>query len=348
MNHRKHRGTQRREQGTEKKEQEFALCIPYLSPFIAVFCVLCILCASKSLIAQTKPAPKPPVFTFAWKEEFTDLPRRIGIGDVTGDGIIRLVTLNENPDNPKASVLVVRRWDGKTFIKEFEAASQSAPDKLQVGKFAGAKKPAVILTADALWTWDGKTFARRAAAKPLNLFGTTRAKNGEERVLIAASPTDIKAYKILLDGAGDFLTDPAESTRSKLVSWGDMHATPEFLGDMNFPAALALGGLVGVWDTRQNGKPLLYYARVDQDFDAQAVGGKPKYILKKQTYYLALNDPEAVSAPTLWQSPALPAPLLDAQIADAKPGNEAGFLMLIGEPGQKRRRLLAFAALKLD
>ena len=132
------------------------------------------------------------------------MPRRIGIGDVTGDGTVRLVTLNEKPDNPKSSVLVVRKWDGKAFSKEFEAETQAAPDKLEVGKFAGEKKPAVILTADACWTWNGRTFARRLAPKPMNLFGVTRARNGEERVLIAASPTEIKAYKVLLDGAGDF------------------------------------------------------------------------------------------------------------------------------------------------
>ena len=309
--------------------------------------ILCVLCGSNSAMAQTKlaPAAKPPVFTFQWKEEFTDLPRRIGVGDVTGDGTVRLVTLNEKPDNPKSSILVVRKWDGKAFVKEFEAETQSPPDKLQVGKFAGDKKPALILTADSCWAWNGKTFARRTASKPMNLFGTTRARNGEERVLIAASPTDIKAYKILLDGAGDFLYDPLESTKSKTALWGDMHATPEFLSDMNLPPILANGGLVGVWDARHNNKMLLYYARVDQDFDVQGSGNKPKYTLKKRTYYLALNDPEAQSAPTLWMSPALPAPLLDAQIFDAKPGGAAGFLMLIGEPGQNKHRLLAFAAL---
>ena len=313
--------------------------------FLSVF--LCVLCGKKSE-AQVKiaDAVKPPVFTFQWKEEFTDLPRRMGIGDVTGDGTVRLVTLNEKPDNPKASVLVIRKWDGKAFATEFTAETQSAPDKLEVGKFAGASKPAVILTADALWAWNGKTFTRRASAKNLNLFGVTRAKNGDERVLIAASPTDIKAYKILLDGAGDFLYDPIASPNSKAVSWGDMHATSDFLGEMNFPALLADGGLVGVWDARHNNKTLLYYSRVISDFDLKAEKNRPKFTLKKQMYYLAVNDPNAGLASTLWLSPVLPAPLLDVQTADAKPGNAPGFLMLMGEPGRNKRRLLAFAALQ--
>ena len=205
----------------------------------SIFCFLsCLFVSFRGLnsFAQTKPAAKPPVFTFQWKEEFTDLPRRIGVGDVTGDGTVRLVTLNEKPDNPKSSTLVIRKWDGKAFVKEFEAETQSPPDKLQVGKFAGDKKPAVILTADSCWAWNGKTFARRTASKLMNLFGTTRARNGEERVLIASSPTDIKAYKILLDGGGDFLYDPIESTKSKTALWGDMHAAPEFLTRYEFSA----------------------------------------------------------------------------------------------------------------
>ena len=180
----------------------------------------------------------------------------------------------------------------------------------------------------------------------MNLFGVTRAKNGDERVLIASSATDIKAYRVLLEGAGDFLYDPIDSPNSKAVSWGDMHAAPDFLGEMNFPYSLSSGGIVGVWDARRNNKSLLYYARVDGDFDLKAEKNKPKFTLKKQTYYLALNDPDAGLALPLWLSPALPAPLLDVQIADAKPGNAPGFLMLMGTPGQNKRRLLAFAALK--
>ena len=332
-------------------ERTVGACKIYFRSFYSFLVLLsvflCVLCGSKSE-SQTKPANavRPPVFTFQWKEEFTDLPRRIGVGDVTGDGTVRLVMLNEKPDNPKNSVLVIRKWNGRTFVTEFTAETQSAPDKLEVGKFAGAKKPAVILTADSCWAWNGKTFARRPAAKLMNLFGVTRAKNGEERVLIAASPTDIKAYKVLLDGAGDFLYDPIESPNSKAVSWGDMHATADFLGEMNFPALLADGGLVGVWDARRNNKTLLYYSRVEGDFDLKSEKNKPKFTLKKQTYYLALNDPNAGLGSTLWLSPALPAPLLDVQIADAKPGNAAGFLMLMGEPGHNKRRLLAFAALQ--
>ncbi len=276
------------------------------------------------------------------------MPRRIGTGDVTGDGTVRLVTLNEKPDSPKIGVLMVRKWDGKTFVKEFEADTQSAPDKLAVGRFAGEKKPAVILTADALWTWNGKTFARRPAAKSMNLFGVTRLKNGEERVLIAAGPTNIKAYKILLDGAGDFLYDPIESPNSKAVLWGDMHAAPEFLGEMNFPYLLASGGLVGVWDARRNGKTWLYYARLDTDFDLTSEKNKPKVTLKKKTYHLTLNDPDAALSLMLWTSPALPAPLLDVLVSDAKPGGTAGFLMLLGDPGQNKRRLIAFAALSAN
>ena len=309
--------------------------------------LLCALHGAK-LGAQTKTAPSaiPLVFKFVWKEEFTDRPRRIAVGDVTGDGATRLVTLNEKPDDKNASVLMVRKWDGKTFVKEFEAQTQSPPDKLQVGKFAGATKPAVILTADALWTWNGKTFARKLAAKPINLFGATRLRTGEERVLIAASPKNIKAYRVSPDGAGDFLTDPIESPNSKAVTWGDMHAATAFLNEMDFPDTLSGGGLVGLWDARRNGKLLMYYAKVDRDIDVKSGGTKPEFVVKKQTYFLAASDTDTGHPSDLWISPALPAPLLDAQVSDAKPGNAAGFLLLLGEPGQDKHRLIAFVALE--
>ena len=49
-------------------------------------------------INAPKAAPAM-AFKFLWKEEFTDLPRRIGVGDVTGDGTPRLVMLHEKLDN---------------------------------------------------------------------------------------------------------------------------------------------------------------------------------------------------------------------------------------------------------
>ena len=125
-----------------------------------------------------------------------------------------------------------------------------------------------------------------------------------------------------------------------------MRASPEFLGEMNFPYLLASGGLVGVWDARHDNKSLLYYAKVEGDYDLKPDKNKPKFTLKKQTYSLVLNDPDAGLSLPLWISPPLPAPLLDVLVSDAKPGGAAGFLMLIGKPGQNKHRLLAFAALQ--
>ena len=298
-------------------------------------------------IETNAPKIAPSIaFQFVWKEEFADLPRRIGVGDVTGDGVPRLVMLHEKPDSKTTSRLTVRKWDGKTFVKEFEADAQSLPDKLQVGKFAGPDKPAVILTADALWAWNGKTFERKPAAKTMNLFGNTRLKNGQERVLIASNATDIKAYKINPNGtSGDFLTDGIEMPNSSGILWGDMHASPAFFSEMGFPELLSEGGVVGLWDARKNNTIALYYEKVARDFDVKQGSTKPEFVAKSQQYYLVLADPKVGTAAEIWTSPPLPAPLLDVRTEDARGSTAVGLLFLLGEPGKDKHRLLAFVAL---
>ena len=218
---------------------------------------------------------------------------------------------------------------------------------MQVGKFAGAGNPAVILTADALWKWNGKTFERKSAAKSLNLFGNTRLKSGEERVLIATSATDIKAWKINPNSAnGDFLTDGIEMPNSSGVLWGDMHATTAFFGEMGFPELLSEGGIIGLWDARNNGKVVLYYEKINRDMDIKQGSAKPELTLKSQTYYLALVDPAVGTATDIWASPPLPAPLLDVRTEDARGSTSGGLLFLLGEPGKDKHRLLAFVALE--
>jgi len=46
----------------------------------------------------------------------------------------------------------------------------------------GSDKPAVILTSDALWTWDGTTFVRHPAPNPMPIIGVTRLLDGRHHL----------------------------------------------------------------------------------------------------------------------------------------------------------------------
>ena len=187
-------------------------------------------------------ASAPPVFHFGWRETLADLPRRVAVADVVGDGKPRLITLNEKVNDKLTSVLTVKHWDGKEFVAEFTTETHGPADRLAVGKFAGANRPAVILTSDALWLWSGKGYAHVPATRPLALFGIARMHDGSERVLVANSPSDIKAYTVdAKSGDGEWLKDGIAPPNSGQVTWCDMHATPDFFDKIGMPTILQPG-----------------------------------------------------------------------------------------------------------
>src|SRR5579871_3481162 len=237
----------------------------------------------------------PPVFHFGWRETLSDSPRRIAVADVTGDGKSRLITLNEKANDTATSVLTVKRWDGKAFVTEFTADTPGPADRLEVGKFAGADRPAVILTSRSLWFWSGKTYNSVLSDQPVPAFGITRMRNGLERVLVANLPTDIKAYSVDVKAqGGTWLKDGIDAPNTNQVAWEDLHGTTDFFDKMGMPSVLSQGGLIGIWDVRKFGKMFLYHPHLNQDFDVKndAAGkNKPEFVLKSQSWCIEFVDP---------------------------------------------------------
>lgn len=309
-----------------------------------------------TLVGYVEPAARPtrldpfPVFRLQWSAILEDQPRRIGIADVRGDGTVRFITLNEKNEkgeNKESTVLAVRKWDGKTFVTEFSAETQSPPDRLATGKFIGPDRPAVIVTADALWHWNGSAFVRKPAVRKLAILGTTRSKTGEERILIAFGKDEAKAYRVDPDAPGDWLVDGVSSPPSSQVSWGDLHGTLESLNDMGVPPALANGGLVGLWVVPKFTRLYLYYAKANVDADVQedAQDKKKQTIVVRRRYsYVTFRDPSQANGQELWSTPKLPGHVLDVAAANARGDGKPGLTVLTTEaPGGKGRCLYFFA-----
>ena len=260
--------------------------------------------------------------------------------------------LSEVAGNKEVGKLTVRKWDGKTFATEFTADVKAPPDKLEVGRFAGANRPAVIVTGDALWVWNGTTFVRKPAAHPLSLFGSTRLKSGEERLLVAASPTeDVTAYRVNPDASGtNWLVDGISAPNSSEVHWGTMNASRDFFEQMGIQPPISAGGLIGIWDIGPNGSVLLYYPSIDADYDIQPDPqnpSKPKISIKgKAISTLVFRDPTVSTVPEVWSTPRISGLIYDVARQDPKDG-KPGLLVLGSEaPDGKSRVLYFFAPVK--
>ena len=293
-----------------------------------------------------------PTFRYVWKEEFKTLPRRIAVADVTGDGKPRLITLNEKTDDKNSSTLEVKRWDGKAFTTEFTGDVRAPADRLAVGKMGGSDRPAVILTADALWAWNGSTFTRRPAANLMPLLGVTRLQDGAERVLLAPTSKSVLAYKVNLTAVrqDDWLVDPVAAPIPPKNVWGDMHSTHEFLTSMGVPDQLGAGGLFGIWYIKKYNVYYLYQLDRDTSIGPDPQNpGKPK-ITYTSTYFITFR--ETRTGETLWTSPKLPGEGLDLVVDDPKSGGKPGLLVLFNgttpinatTPG--KGRTLAFFAME--
>ena len=274
--------------------------------------------AAPALAANSsEPAVKPPAPYFhpGWKEEITESARRVAVADVTGDGKPRLILLIEKPQQRGLATLKIKKWDGSQFVAEFTGDVQANPYGLEVGKFAGKDKPAQIVTADALWSWDGKTYVRKPARKELSLFGTAKMKSGDERLILWETATQFKSYLVKAD-SDDWLTDRAESPSALDVEWEAMHSTPEFLRKMGIPSFLVAGGFLTLWDTNRASVPYLYYCRYVGDAGAA------------KTSFVGMRDATETGGTEAWTSPKIAGEVIDIAITDPRGSGRQGILVL--------------------
>ena len=297
----------------------------------------------------------PPTFHLAWREAFTDSPRRIAVADVVGDGSSCLISLSERAGAQNASVLTVRRWNGQNLVVEFMANVAGSADKLAVGKFAGSGKPAVIVTAAGIWYWNGKTFAHKAAQSNYNLFGTAQLKDRSERLLIANGGEKVGAWRVDPNAVNQWLYDPVDSEQLGPLLRGDMHETQAFFNRMKVQEQLSQGGIIGRWEIEGYGRTFLYYPTLVQGSHVKADGkGNSAITAEEQSWSVSVVDPNptpgtrpdrAVSLVGLvYFTPTLKGQILDIGLESDRGDQHPGLLILTGDtPGSKTRILYFFS-----
>jgi hypothetical protein len=336
-------------------------CIRTLAVFCSLFPVPCSL--AQDVVKKPKPdgkdlsnvqraapgafEPLPRTnFRFQWKADFTDKPRRMAVADVIGDGKLRLITLHEKPDAPESALLVVRKWDGKTFALEFRGEVKGKSNIMAVGRFAGGERPAVIVTEDGFWQWDGKTFVKRDAPRKLPIIGLVVQRDGEERVILQEGEAAARAYRIRPEEPNTaWLVDGKEAPKAGNISHQLLNADPKQMQKMGMPPDLSDGGLVGLWDLRGNARWIMYYTLVDRDFDVTndpVNRNKPKFTYKSEAYQFACRDVIDTKGVPFWGTPRIDAKPLDAATKSPLDG-KTGLLLLTNElPGGTTRSLLFF------
>ncbi len=301
--------------------------------------------AKTSLPITQRPQPKMN-FRLLWKADFTDKPRRIAVADVMGDGKPRLITLHEIADKPDTALLVVRNWNGKNFVIDYKEEVKGKSDLLAVGYFAGAELPAAIVVEDGFFLWDGKAFVKHSASRRLPIFGTVRAKDGEERLLISEGSETVRAYRIRPTEPNNWLADGKDIPKPGNIAYESLNADPKQLEKMKMPPELSAGGLIGLWDVRDTTQPILYYTMVDRDFDVASDSSdktKPKITYKQEAYQFVCRDALDPQGVPFWGTPRIDAKPLDAAIKNPQNG-KPGLLLLVGElPKGSYRSLLFFA-----
>ena len=292
--------------------------------------------------ANNSVKPPSPFFHLAWKAEITEAANRMAVADTVGDGKLRLILLVEKPQQRGLAILLIKRWNGTDFVTEFTGEVQAAPDRLAVGQFAGPDKPAVIVTADALWSWNGTTYKRSPARKPLDLFGLAKLPNGDERLIISESPTQFKSYRVDTAVSEEWLVDRAEAPTATQVEWESMRASPEFFKKMGMPSFLAGGGLITIWDTTRANIPYIYYCRTAVDVEKSAGGGVPTL-----DSYIGFRDATEAGGNEVWTTVKLAGLATDLALVDPRtvsPGKK-GLLILTNRASAGMARTIYFYSL---
>ncbi len=290
----------------------------------------------------------PNLLRFISRDILPDSARRMAVADVTGDRTPRLITLNSKPDTSDSSILTVKKWDGKAFVTEFRADALGAPDKMAVGRFTPDGKM-VIVTARAVWFWNGKTYASKAAPQTMNLVGTLRLPtDSTDNVLATDAGGELWEYSVNVGSGSEVLSNGRRL--SQLTGGGvarlEMRGSPEFFSKMQMPPALTQGGIFGLVAGGKGVPQVLYHVDPDQVTDAinVASSARAQAAPKILGWKVSVDNLRQPSLSNSSFTPRLSGEIYDVATENPRPNGIPGLLILTsGTPDGKGRSLYFFA-----
>lgn len=294
-------------------------------------------------------AGPPTMFKFVERLVIPESARRCAVADTVGDRVERLILLTPKAESKTSSTLTIKRWSGNAFITEFETDTPGVADKLAVGKYTPEGRT-VILTSNALWYWNGKTYMSKTSPNTVALVGTLHYRtDATEQVLAVNGAGELVSYRVnLAAGVGtDYLANGTRLTElpAGQVSYLDLHQTAEGLEKIQAGLSqLSKGGIMGLWSPAPGAKQMLYHVDLDQDVEIKNDTTKTQKItVKSEGWKVGVIDPRNPALATTFFTPRLAGEVYDLGTVSPYDG-ASGLLILTSEgPDKKGRSLYYFA-----
>lgn len=280
------------------------------------------------------------IFHQGWQDTLPATALKIGVGDLLGDGTLRLVILGTG-DFKRQRVITVKKWAEKDWVDEYTTTLGDPTERMAVGKY-GIGKNAIIVTPSAMVYWDGKAYVKKPSPRNLPIIGTVTMRDGTERLILREGDT-IKLFTVKPEAEGSqWLSAPMDAPPSSQTVFTDMKGSTEELENIGMPPPLARGGVVGLWDSKKSDSLFLYGVQLVAVVEGNSQATKPEdLVIKGKDVYLTIVDPRSTAYRNLWHSDKLKGAVLDITIRDPRNG-DPGILVLTDGSDDGKGHTLTF------
>lgn len=286
--------------------------------------------AGKYYVAHNKSLKGLPIsFKSLWKAEAPAETRRIALGNVLGDGKVRLLTLGSGDE------LSIMEWadaklSPKTSLKLGPGASSVFVANLE------KDKPAVVAVPGAVYVHNDEGFKRLKASALTAISGIVQFTDGEQCVFQFDGMSEPAVFGVKSDASNPLTVGPAmvyPEQGAGVYSWVVARFPSDALAMLGWPAEAAKTPVLGLYDPRG-----------DENLKAWMIWKDAK------GERLILADPGAIlGAGTInpvWSSASFAGKVLDVTIGrDPRDSNAVGFLVLTEDGKEGTGRALEFLAL---
>jgi hypothetical protein len=268
----------------------------------------------------------PPEYKLLWKMKIDAPAERVGLGDVTGDKVARVILVGADG---KASINKVTE---EKVTEEATVDLGKEGKKFVVGNYTKGK-PAVIVAPGVAYYRDGEKYSKKEVKDISDITGHARFSDGAENVFFFAGGGLPDAWTIDPSTdkgtvAGHDFVDPASG--GGVYAELTIHPPVELLANLGVPEEGQKTGVMGLFDPRNEGKLYQWLTWAPKDGGTFIVVGE-----------FAGNGGDFKPN---WKSPKLAGKIVDVTLgSDPRGSKNAGILVLTQVEGEKGRTLEFFA-----